>query len=153
MSTATNANVAASETVIVRRRIAATPAELFDAWLDPQALAHWMRPRGIRRTTATVDPRVGGGYAIIMQGDDTVYPHHGVYRVIDRPRRLVFTWVSDATDGGETLVTVEFLPSGNLTEVSVTHERLPRGARESHTEGWSSALERLADRSVRDESP
>ena len=45
-----------------------------------------------------------------MQGDEKTYPHHGVYRVIDRPRRLVFTWISHGTEGCETLVTVDFLP-------------------------------------------
>ena len=46
----------------------------------------------------------------------------------------------------ETLVTVDFQPHGALTEVVVTHERLPEGASASHTEGWTSALARLADR-------
>lgn len=38
--------------LVVRRRISATRAELFDAWLDPEALAVWMRPGSARRTTA-----------------------------------------------------------------------------------------------------
>ena len=132
--------------LVVRRTIAAGAEELFDAWLDPQALAIWMRPTGIRRTTATTDARVGGRYEILMEGDQTTHPHHGVYRLIDRPRRLVFTWISKATEGRETLVTVDFQPHGDLTEVVITHERLPDGASASHTEGWTSALARLADR-------
>jgi uncharacterized protein YndB with AHSA1/START domain len=145
MNTALQADVPAPAIVVVRRPIAASPAELFDAWLDPQALATWMRPSGIRRTTATTDARVGGRYEILMEGEQTTYPHHGVYRLIDRPRRLVFTWISGATEGRETLVTVDFLPRGDLTEVVVTHERLPEGAGESHIEGWTSALARLAE--------
>jgi uncharacterized protein YndB with AHSA1/START domain len=146
MSTVLKAEAAAPVAVVVRRRIAASPAELFDAWLDPQALAIWMRPSGIRRTTATTDARVGGRYEILMEGEQTTHPHHGVYQLIDRPRRLVFTWISNATEGRETLVTVDFQPRGELTEVVITHERLPEGASASHTEGWTSALARLADR-------
>ncbi len=146
MNTVLKADAAAPVTVVVRRTIAASAAELFDAWLDPQALAIWMRPTGIRRTTATTDARVGGRYEILMEGEQTTHPHHGVYRLIDRPRRLVFTWISNATDSRETLVTVDFQPQGELTEVVVTHERLSDEASASHTEGWTSALARLADR-------
>lgn len=145
MSTALEYTGVATAIVVVRRTIAATPGELFDAWIDPQALAIWMRPGGIRRTAAKANVRIGGSYEIVMESDDASHPHHGVYREIDRPRRLVFTWVSNATDGCETLVTVDFLPSGDHTEVVVTHERLPYGARESHTYGWTTALDRLAE--------
>lgn len=153
MNTALKADATATATIVVRRKIAATPEELFDAWLDPQALALWMRPTGIRRTTATNDARVGGRYEILMEGDQASYPHHGVYRTIDRPRRLAFTWVSKGTLGRESLVTVDFVPQGALTEVVITHEQLPDGASASHTEGWTSALARLAERGASGTSP
>ena len=103
----------------------------------------WMRPGTITSTVAKVDPRVGGRYEIIMQGESERFPHTGVYRVIDRPRRLVFTWHSPATDEKESLVTVDFLRLGAKTEVVVTHEQLPESARESHSRGWTSGLEHL----------
>jgi uncharacterized protein YndB with AHSA1/START domain len=138
-----NAAAHPSAAVVVRRTIAASPEELFDAWLDAQALAIWMRPMGIRHTSAKTEPRVGGSYEIIMQGDENTYPHHGTYQIIDRPRRLVFTWLSHGTEGLTSLVTVDFLPLGERTEVVVTHEQLPESARESHTRGWTSGIERL----------
>jgi uncharacterized protein YndB with AHSA1/START domain len=131
--------------VVVRRTIAASAEDLFDAWLDPEALAVWMRPGGIKKTTAIVDARVGGRYEIIMQGDET-YPHTGEYRLIDRPKRLVFTWISNGTEQRESLVTVDFLRAGRSTEVIVTHEQLPQAQRTSHTNGWTSALEHLDER-------
>lgn len=153
MNTVLKADAAAPAAVVVRRKIAASAAELFDAWLDPEALAIWMRPSGIRRTTAKTDARTGGRYEILMEGEETTHPHHGVYQLIDRPRRLVFTWISKATEGRETLVTVDFRPLGDLTEVVVTHERLPEGASDSHTEGWTSAVARLAERGEAGKSP
>jgi len=54
----------ASAAVVVRRTIAASAEDLFDAWLDPQALAAWMRPGMIKSTVAKVEPRVGGSYEI-----------------------------------------------------------------------------------------
>jgi uncharacterized protein YndB with AHSA1/START domain len=128
--------------VVVRRTIAASAEDLFDAWLDPMALAVWMRPGTIKKTAAKVDARVGGRYEIVMQGDAT-FAHTGEYRVIDRPKRLVFTWISDGTEQHESLVTVDFLRAAKGTEVVVTHEQLPHSQHTSHTNGWTSALERL----------
>jgi uncharacterized protein YndB with AHSA1/START domain len=135
--------VIAPAAVVVRRTIAAPAEDIFDAWLNPEALAVWMRPGTIKSTVAKVEPRVGGRYEIIMQGESERFPHTGVYRVIDRPRRLVFTWHSPATDEKESLVTVELLRLGGKTEVVVTHEQLAESARESHSRGWTSALEHL----------
>lgn len=129
--------------VVVRRTIPATAEELFDAWLDPEALAIWMRPGSTHRTTANVDARVGGRYEIVMEVDDRSIPHTGEYRLIDRPRRLVFTWHSPYTDRSNTLVTVEFLPQAGQTEVVITHEMLPESQREGHRNGWTSALDKL----------
>ncbi len=136
-------NPLASAAVVVRRTIAASAEDIFDCWLDPEALAAWMRPGTIRSTVAKVEPRVGGRYEIVMQGEEGAIPHSGEYRVIDRPRRLVFTWHSPYTGPAETVVTVDFLRAGKGTEVVVTHEQLPVEARESHSRGWSSGLEHL----------
>lgn len=152
MNAAAKTVTASATALVVRRTIAASAEEIFDAWLDPAALAIWMRPNGIRHTSAKTDARVGGGYEIIMQGAEKTYPHHGVYRVIDRPRRLVFTWISNGTEDRETLVTVDLLPMDQRTEVVVTHEQLPADARESHEKGWTSGLERLAEFRSRDAS-
>jgi uncharacterized protein YndB with AHSA1/START domain len=129
--------------VVVRRTIAASAEDLFDAWLDPQALAQWMRPGTIQSTVARVEPHVGGSYEITMQAASGPILHKGVYRAIDRPRRLVFTWITAFTENLETLVTVDFIRLGQRTEVVVTHEQLPESAMPSHHKGWTSGLEHL----------
>ena len=139
--------VVAPAVLVVRRTIAASAEELFDAWLDPEALALWMRPGDIRSTVAVVDARVGGRYEIVMKGDENTYPHTGIYQVINRPRRLVFTWNSRGTQEKDSLVTVDFLPRGAATEVVITHERLPGDSVTAHNRGWTSALEKLDDAS------
>jgi uncharacterized protein YndB with AHSA1/START domain len=69
-----------------------------------------------------------------------------VYREIDRPRRLVFTWASPATYLTDSVVTVEFVIHQDATELVLTHTALPDDgeAVDSHIGGWSSALEHLA---------
>jgi len=128
--------------VVVRRTIAASPEELFDAWLDPEALAVWMRPGAIQSTEARVDARVGGQYEFLMRSETASYPTKGAYVVIDRPRRLAFTW-GPGSGAFDSLVTVDFLPLDHGTEIVLTHERLPEDMREQHRNGWTSGIERL----------
>ena len=129
----------------VRREIAASPEDLFDAWLDAESLSAWMKPRDIRETHAETDPREGGAFRVVMVRDDEhSVVHTGMYRVIDRPRRLVFTWVSPHTDFRDSVVTVTFEPTGASTVVQIHQAGLPSAAEQAgHIDGWSSALEVL----------
>ena len=129
----------------VRREIAAPAEDLFDAWLDAESLSTWMKPSDIRETQAETDPREGGSFRIVMVRDDEQsVVHSGMYRVIDRPRRLVFTWVSPHTDFRDSVVTVTFEPAGASTVVQIHHVGLPSAAeRAGHIDGWTSALEVL----------
>lgn len=132
--------------VTVRREIEASADELFDAWLDPESLAEWMRPAGGERSTATVDPSVGGAFEIIMMMGGQPKKHSGVYVLIDRPRRLVFTWISPHTNQQESLVTVDFEEREGVTEIVITHEKLPdQDAASKHTLGWTRILELLEE--------
>ena len=135
--------VAAPAAVHVRRLIQASPQVLFEAWLDPQQLAQWLRPFDTSRTDASVDARVGGAYRIDMHTPGGVVEHRGEYVAIEPHTRLVFTWDSPHTDGAS-LVTVSFVPQGAATEVNVVHEKLPEPKRQAHRDGWTSGLEKLA---------
>jgi len=131
--------------IVVRRSIAATVDELFDAWLDADSLAQWMHPGITARSTVSVDARVGGRFEVVMNHERGPLRHYGEYLAIERNRRLVFTWFSDATHHTETLVTVEFLARSDSTEIVLTHERLPdHEAGLGHASGWTAALELLA---------
>jgi uncharacterized protein YndB with AHSA1/START domain len=131
--------------IVVKRTIPATVDELFDAWLDPESLAQWMLPGDHQRNTVSVDARVGGAFEIVMHHQNGSKRHYGEYRVIERNKKLVFTWYSDATHHTETLVTVEFNVASTSTEIVLTHERMPdHEAGLGHTRGWTRALELLA---------
>jgi uncharacterized protein YndB with AHSA1/START domain len=135
----------APASIQVRRRIDAPAQALFDAWLDPQAIAKWMRPFDTVRTDAISDPVVGGRYRIDMhQPDGGVVEHVGRYLEIDPPRRLVFTWASPATQHKDSLVTLEFIESPGGTDLLLTHEQLPDYMAQAHVGGWTSAFEKLA---------
>ncbi|MFF2371361.1 SRPBCC domain-containing protein [Agromyces sp. NPDC058110] len=136
-----------SAVVTVSRRIAASADRLFDAWLDPSALAVWMRRDGSEPSTAVIDPRVGGAFAITMNDPEGAFLHGGTYTVIDRPRRLEFTWRSDATHQTDSVVRVSFEPDGDATVVEVRHEQLPDAlAVQLHTGGWTEIMSGFARR-------
>ena len=131
--------------VAVRREIAAPAEELFDAWLDARSLGSWLKPSGIRETRAETDPREGGSFRIVMVDDESSTVHTGTYQEIDRPRRLVFSWSSPATQFRESIVTVTFQPTSSSTVVEIHQVGLPdEEAQASHHGGWSDALRELA---------
>ena len=133
--------------LIVRKRIAAPPEEVFPLWLDAASLERFMTPGGTKATVERLEPRVGGAFSITMRGENKVYPHRGVYKLIDPPHRLVFTWISDSTQQRETVVTVELARAGaDATDLTLTHEGLPAGADVAHRGGWGAIVEILASR-------
>ncbi|HZX69857.1 MAG TPA: SRPBCC domain-containing protein [Rhodanobacter sp.] len=132
------------DSIVVKRNFHATVDELFCAWLDAESLAQWMHPGTTSPSTATVDARVGGAFEVVMHYPDGPKRHHGEYRVIERNRKLVFTWISDATHHTKTLVTVDFHASLAGTEIVLTHERMPdHEAGLSHERGWTAAFDLL----------
>lgn len=131
----------------VSRVIRADRETLFGAWTEPDRLRRWSCPEGATVEDVRVDLRVGGKYRIRMRGSEgQTYTAVGVYREVDRPQRLVYTWDWEEEDQavGETIVTVEFKDLGETTEVVVTHERFPSAeAKDGHEQGWTSCLDRL----------
>jgi uncharacterized protein YndB with AHSA1/START domain len=70
----------------------------------------------------------------------------GVYRVVDPPKKLVYTWRWESEpEAPETLVTVEFLDRGNATELVLTQELFTsEEAKQKHETGWTGCFEKLA---------
>jgi uncharacterized protein YndB with AHSA1/START domain len=86
-----------------------------------------------------------------MSSPESIREVSGTYVHIDRPRKLVFTWIGPLTADVLTLVTVELHPRGYETDLVLTHERLPTPAIcEGHTKGWGNILDHLADVVLKD---
>ena len=134
-----------ANTVVIRRRLKATPEELFDAWIDPEGMRSWMCPGNIESVEVQMEPRVGGSLLVIMRDPVKTYEHRGQFTIVDRPAKLAFTWTAAATDQTETLVTVEFLSIDETeTELVLTHEKFPRkAASDQYRGGWAQIVSRL----------
>ncbi len=139
------AAVASPSSLVVSRIYLASQDRVFKAWTDANQLGQWFAPNDDCTTKADVDLRVGHEYriAITHKGGD-VNTIVGTYRVIDPPRKLVYTWRFEGSPMGDTLVTVDFSPEGDATKVTVTHEQFTTTEdRDRHAEGWNSGLSRL----------
>jgi uncharacterized protein YndB with AHSA1/START domain len=130
----------------ITRRIHATPDELFDAWTDPESVRVWMCPGDVKEARARLDVRVGGTYQIDMVGATATFEHTGEYLVVDRPRKLSFTWVSIPTNNQRTVVTIDLKPVGKgETELTLTHVGFPSAeSAKNHEMGWGMILDKLA---------
>ena len=68
----------------VVRILPATPEVVFDAWLNPEAIAPGWCPGEIFESIAEVDASEGGAFTIVMRSPGLDDPT-GEYRVSDRP--------------------------------------------------------------------
>jgi len=138
--------------VQVRRRVRAGAEEIFDLWTKPDLMARWMSPfPGAVNCKASCDLRPGGAFSLFMSSGESSREVSGTYVEVDRPRKLVFTWMGPLTNNVTTLVTVELNPRGDETDLVLTHERLPTQAiHEGHTKGWGNILDHLADAASKD---
>jgi uncharacterized protein YndB with AHSA1/START domain len=133
-------------TVQIRRRVRAKAEQVFDLWTKPDLMVRWMSPfPGAVDCKASCDLRPGGAFSLVMSSAESSREVSGTYVQIDRPRKLVFTWMGPLTNDVSTLVTVELTPRGDETDLVLTHERLPTSAIvEGHTRGWGNILDHLA---------
>ena len=142
-------------TLILSDTINAPRERVFRAWTDPADLQHWWRAHpGWTTPIVSVDGRVGGRYRLGMQDPAPEHPYvvGGVYRNLQPPERLVFTWTWERRPGdapewtpAETLLTLELDDRDGATALRLTQEWFPnRNMRDQHQDGWNGCLDLLA---------
>ncbi len=144
-----NEQVQDDQVLRIERLIPASPERLFELWSEPSELVKWWGPDGFDVPASALDVRPGGYWRTTMrspQGD--LHTVSGVYRTIDKPRRLVFTWGWDddtGLRGHETEVTVTFEPAPGGTRMVLLQQAFEnKDQRDRHNQGWSSSFECLA---------
>jgi uncharacterized protein YndB with AHSA1/START domain len=127
----------------VSRTIPATPAQVYDVWLDTTSPGGpWF---GAHRVimNATVD----GLFYHCMRHEGRTWAHYGRFVRLDKPRVIEHTWMSEATRGLESTVTVTLEPKGDATLLTLRHADLPDDEMgRQHEEGWKFVVGAIADR-------
>ena len=110
-------------------------------------LSKFMMPiPGMPESDVKNDARKGGNFTIIMHVGDDNLPHNGEYIEINRPNKLVFTWVSDnSVDNSR--VTLNFTKiDDNKTNISLSQVKFfDEKSRSDHEGGWGNILDKLND--------
>ena len=138
----------AKRTLVLTRTFQAPAALVFDAWSDPKHLVRWWGPNDFTLPHCEQDFRVGGRYRFCMRGPDgSDHWVRGEYTLIDRPHRLVFTWLREDADGDiwcDTVVAITLEQRGAVTLLTLnqtTFATVPHC--EEHSVGWNECLDRL----------
>jgi uncharacterized protein YndB with AHSA1/START domain len=141
------AGLSAGLTLEIKRVLPATPSVVFEAFSEPNELAKWWGPDGFSTPSMEFQPRVGERYRIEMQPPEgDVFFLTGVFREVDPPARLTYTfvWEDPDPDDVETLVELSFRDLGESTEVTFVQGRFKTEARfELHRDGWTDSFNKL----------
>jgi len=125
----------------VTRTIPAPAEKVFDVWIDPKS------PGGpwFGGDRVIVNPVVDGLFYLAAKHEGRVWPHYGRFLRLERPRLIEYTWMSEATQGKESVVTLTLQPLGEDTEVTLRHSGVPDDEMgRKHKDGWGWILDMLA---------
>ena len=132
--------------VRIERTFAASAEEVFDAWTSPEVMLRWFHCYPDWETpVAEVDLRVGGEVRVVMrQPDGSESGMHGEFRLIERPHRLVMTWIFHDDPSNEQLIELSFSESAGSTTVVMVNTRISTDERrQSQDVGWNGCLDQL----------
>jgi glutathione S-transferase len=131
------------------RLIRAPRERVYDAFITEEALRIWQCPRGMRVAELSVDARTGGAWRMVMQSrDGSQFKVGGVYRELQRPDRIAYTWQWEEGPmaGAATLVEVSLSERDGATLLEMRHSGFgSTTASDAHARGWNGPLNKLAD--------
>ena len=129
----------------VVRRVRATPADAFDAWVDPARVSEWFGPPGTRVVAVEGELAVGRDFRLSVQRENGMIDQiHWRLREMIAPERLVFGW-KVGTGEPESTVTVTFTAAGEMTEIELVHSDVQTAReRDMFAFGWDGCFAELA---------
>ena len=137
-----------TNTVRFHRVLRATPAKIYRAFLDADAMAKWLPPNGFTGKVHQLDARVGGAHRMSFTNFSSGKSHSfgGTYLELTPHERIRYTdKFDDPNLPGEMQTTIALKKVSVGTEVSIVQEGVPAVIpAEACYLGWQESLTLLA---------
>jgi uncharacterized protein YndB with AHSA1/START domain len=112
----------------VTHRFKVSAERVYDAWLSPAQARLWLaaalKSLGLAGEIERVeiDARVGGQFFFSDLRDGTEARHWGTYLELDRPQKIVFTWIVDESEEADpSVVTLTIEPEATGCVATIVH--------------------------------
>jgi uncharacterized protein YndB with AHSA1/START domain len=134
--------------VLTTREFEAPIELVFDVLTKPEHVRNWFPAWEDKITLCSIDLRVGGKYHMVaVAPDGTECSFRGTYLELERPTRIVDTWLFDGWPDAEAVETVDLQETDGVTKMTVSLVFRDQAGRDHMTrfDGQESSWDKMED--------